>query len=139
MHRRLAFRLAAMLALGVSACAPERATQAPPVTRLSTMAAAIAAPAPPPEKGSEAGGPAVLRGLSPAEVKTMLGSPGFQRRDAPAEIWQYRGRGCTLDLFIYDGGSGQTVDHYAVRSAVPVADKDCFDALMAERRALSGS
>jgi len=138
MYRRSAFRLAvAVLPLGlVAACAgaPDHGRPPKAIAALSApgQTGAQAAPA-------EAGGPAVLRGLSPAEVKAVLGAPGFQRRDAPAEIWQYRGRGCTLDLFIYDVGAGQKVDHYSVRSAAPVADKDCFDALVAERRALSGS
>jgi hypothetical protein len=27
--------------------------------------------------------------------------PQFRRRDGQVEIWQYRGSGCTLDLFLY--------------------------------------
>ena len=32
--------------------------------------------------------PARLKGLTPIQVTSVLGRPGFTRRDAPAEIWQ---------------------------------------------------
>lgn len=73
--------------------------------------------------------PARLRGLNPLQVRSVLGKPGFTRRDAPAEIWQYRARACTLDLFLYDEGGGQAVAHYAVRGSQPVSERDCFDEL----------
>ena len=75
--------------------------------------------------------PARLRGLTIVQVQAALGAPAFKRRDAPAEIWQYRGHRCTLDLFIYESGGGQRVEHYTVRSPAPVAERDCFDELMA--------
>jgi len=76
--------------------------------------------------------PSRLKGLSTPQVQALLGAPAFKRRDPPAEIWQYRSRRCTLDLFIYqDGGSPQRVEHYTVRSPSPVAEKDCFGELLA--------
>lgn len=83
--------------------------------------------------------PSRLKGLTPLEVKEVLGQPGFLRRDAPAEIWQYRGRGCTLDLFIYDLGTGQKVDHWAVRSPARVNDADCFQQLVSQGQPQPGS
>ena len=83
--------------------------------------------------------PARLKGLTPLQVREVLGQPGFQRRDAPAEIWQYRARGCILDLFIYDLGNGQTVDHWSVRSPARVGDADCFQQLVDQGRPSSGS
>lgn len=80
--------------------------------------------------------PARLKGLSPLQVKSVLGKPIFTRRDAPAEIWQYRSRACTLDLFLYDEGASQTVAHYAVRSPQPVAEKECFDELVSRNRGI---
>lgn len=74
--------------------------------------------------------PARLKGLNPLQVRSVLGRPGFTRRDAPAEIWQYRARACTLDLFLYDEGQGQLVAHYAVRGAQPVSERDCFAELV---------
>lgn len=76
-----------------------------------------------------------LKGLTPVQLRQVLGSPGFQRRDAPAEIWQYRGTGCTLDLFLYDGSSGQKVEHWAVRSPTRVNDSECLHQLVEQGRA----
>ncbi len=74
--------------------------------------------------------PARLKGMNTLEIRSILGKPGFTRRDAPAEIWQYRGRICTLDLFLYDDASGQTVAHYAVRGAMPVSEGECVNELV---------
>jgi hypothetical protein len=78
--------------------------------------------------------PALLRGLNSRQVTAVLGKPSFTRRDAPAEIWQYRVRTCTLDLFLYDNGSTQKVAHFAVRSPQPVSDQACFDEVLATLR-----
>lgn len=74
--------------------------------------------------------PARLKGLSSLQVRAVLGKPMFTRRDAPAEIWQYRGRACTIDLFLYDEGGSQTVSHVAVRSQQPVNESQCFGELV---------
>lgn len=73
--------------------------------------------------------PARLKGLNPLQVRSVLGRPVFTRRDAPAEIWQYRARACTLDLFLYDEGGGQTVAHYAMRGSQPINESACFEEL----------
>ena len=75
------------------------------------------------------GDPARLKGLTPIQVTSMLGRPGFTRRDAPAEIWQYRGRACTLDLFLYDESGSQVVAHYDMRGVQPLDERGCFDEL----------
>lgn len=75
--------------------------------------------------------PSRLKGLSPLQVRAVLGKPMFTRRDAPAEIWQYRGRACTIDLFLYEDGGKQTVTHVAVRSPQQaVNDSQCFGELV---------
>ncbi|MGE5546616.1 MAG: hypothetical protein ACM33T_06960 [Solirubrobacterales bacterium] len=86
---------------------------------------------PPPGPVTE---PARLKGLNPMQVRAVLGRPVFTRRDNPAEIWQYRARACTLDLFIYDEKNGQTVSHYAVRSPSHVPEQECFQELLAKSR-----
>lgn len=48
-----------------------------------------------------------LIGLERSELQARLGEPAMLRRDAPAEIWQYRSALCVLDLFLYR--DGQTV------------------------------
>lgn len=79
--------------------------------------------------------PARLKGLTPTQVKSVLGRPGFTRRDAPAEIWQYRGRVCTLDLFLYEDEGRQVVAHYAMRGTQPLDERGCFDELTGRGKA----
>ncbi|MCR6629585.1 MAG: hypothetical protein NVV74_05730 [Magnetospirillum sp.] len=80
--------------------------------------------------GGTGADPSRLKGLSPLQVRAVLGKPMFTRRDAPAEIWQYRGRVCTIDLFLYDEGDRQTVTHVAVRSQQPVNESQCLGELV---------
>ena len=81
--------------------------------------------------GGTGADPSRLKGLSPMQVRAVLGKPMFTRRDAPAEIWQYRGRACTIDLFLYDEAGGQqTVTHVAVRSQQPVNESQCMGELV---------
>lgn len=80
--------------------------------------------------GGTGADPTRLKGLSPLQVRAVLGKPMFTRRDAPAEIWQYRGRACTIDLFLYDEGGSQTVTHVAVRSPQPVNESQCMGELV---------
>lgn len=70
--------------------------------------------------------PTRLKGMSTDRVVKALGRPTFTRSDAPAEIWQYRAKACTLDLFVYDG----TINHYAVRSQTYINDRDCLNAFL---------
>lgn len=79
--------------------------------------------------------PSRLKGLNTLQVKSVLGRPGFTRRDAPAEIWQYRGRACTLDLFLYDDDGHQVVTHYAMRGTQPLDERGCIDELTGRGRA----
>lgn len=74
--------------------------------------------------GGTGGDPTRLKGMSPTQVRAVLGKPMFTRRDAPAEIWQYRGRACTIDLFLYDeGGGAQTVSYVTVRNQQPATNE----------------
>ncbi|MGE5477649.1 MAG: hypothetical protein ACM3Q1_13400 [Bacteroidales bacterium] len=82
-------------------------------------------------QGGTGADPSRLKGLSPLQVRAVLGKPMFTRRDAPAEIWQYRGRACTIDLFLYDSNGSQTVTHVAVRGLQPTANESqCFGELV---------
>ena len=83
--------------------------------------------------------PSRLLGLTSGQVQQVLGRPGFQRVDASAEIWQYRGQGCILDVYIYEQGNSHVVDYWAVRSPVRVNDADCFQQLVAQRDPQPGS
>jgi hypothetical protein len=84
---------------------------------------------PPGGSGSVSAGPDALLGAPAERVLAALGQPEVQRRERPAEIWQYRGRGCVLDVFLYaiaeSGGPGpKQVAHLEARDgnarAVPV-------------------
>jgi len=75
-----------------------------------------------------------LKGLSAAGVQDLLGSPQFRRRDKPAELWQYRGKRCVLDLFLYPGGGAAlAVDYLDVRGEA-ASHQDCFVSLLEARR-----
>lgn len=87
----------------------------------------------------EAGQFTRLKGLNPVQVKAILGVPGFTRRDNPAEIWQYRAQGCTLDVFFYDSVSGKEVQFYSVRGQEPTSEKLCIDDLAHRVAAAPGS
>jgi len=92
--------------------------------------------------------PDELVGLKPDEVTRLLGSPALIRHDPPAQVWQYRGRDCVLDLFLYppagkgrkekraESESERSVVYYELRGTdarSPGADR-CFTALVAAAR-----
>ncbi len=56
-----------------------------------------------------------LIGLERHEVQARLGDPALLRRDAPAEIWQYRSPLCVLDLFLYRDGPAMRVTNAELR------------------------
>lgn len=87
----------------------------------------------PPAPGTMA--PSALKGMSAAAIQRALGRPGFVRRDPPAEIWQYRVKVCTLDLFLYEEKGRKVVAHYAVRAPNGgfMGDVACLDEVLARR------
>ena len=54
--------------------------------------------------------PRQLVGLAGAALKELLGEPGYQREDADAQVWQYRGHDCMLDVYLYR--DGEDTPHY---------------------------
>jgi hypothetical protein len=60
--------------------------------------------------------PASLLGLDRPAVQHLLGEPGLVRRDDPAEVWQYRSRGCVLDVYFYPDRDRLTVAHAEARA-----------------------
>ena len=72
-----------------------------------------------------------LIGLAPSDLAGTLGDPSMTRKDRPAEVWQYRGEACVLDVFLYDGGSGREVVHLEARngSAAQVSPQLCLGSL----------
>jgi hypothetical protein len=66
-----------------------------------------------------------LAGLSAAEVVGLFGEPDFRRVEPPAELWQYRGADCVLDLFLYSDPSGVRVVHSEMRERTLVQSGHC--------------
>jgi hypothetical protein len=61
-----------------------------------------------------------FEGQSASDLIASLGDPNFRRRESPAEVWQYYGPGCILDLFLYDDAPGASkgagkVEHAELR------------------------
>ena len=136
---------AALLLTTVAACGspsaprPTVASQPTASVAAAAPAAAIVPPAPGllasargPEIPANLGRPDRLVGLPPLEVTALLGEPGFSRRDGPAELWQYRGESCVLDLFLHKDGPALRVTHVEVRGrSVSRVDVDgCWRALV---------
>jgi len=71
--------------------------------------------------------PRRLTGLSAAQVVALLGEPDFRRDEPPAELWQYRGVDCVLDLFLYRGTGGIRVLYSETRerSLLRTGGGDC--------------
>ena len=61
-----------------------------------------------------------LVGRSADQIQALLGTPDIARREEPAAFWQYGGKTCVLNLFLYDRqDGGQAVDHVELRSRDP--------------------
>ena len=82
---------------------------------------------------------ATLPGMNGDDVATRLGAPQFRRRDGQAEIWQYRGSACTLDVFLYTDGGNLKVRYVEARgrepgpAVDPKQARDCVSALIDSR------
>lgn len=122
----------------------ESTTSASPVSANDPSATDIAARPDARETPSTTEHPALsqperLIGLKAAEIADLLGTPGFRRKDSPAEIWQYRTQGCFLDVFLYAdkaGGELYSVAHVEVRArrAEPVTKQDCLRQVVRGKR-----
>lgn len=107
---------------------------APPRIALTSPNAPVVAPRDLPT-------PQRMIGMTSHELERLLGEPGFRRRDDPAEIWQYRGTSCLLDVFLYREKDGIKVSHVDVRglSVVKVAGEECIlDVLKSTRKGAAG-
>jgi hypothetical protein len=78
-----------------------------------------------------------LAGLSAADLTALIGAPGWRRWESPAEVWQYQGASCTLDVYLYADGGMPYVLYAEARneSALPVALSTCLQRIKLERRA----
>ena len=90
--------------------------------------------------GADAGG---IVGLDGPALERLLGNPVLVRRDAPAEVWQYRAADCVLDLFLYQETDAPVprVLYVEARTgaAEPAPIERCVGSLLAGRRSLQSS
>lgn len=85
-----------------------------------------------------------LPGMSGSALTATLGAPQFRRQDGQAEIWQYRGTACTLDVFLYADGNDLRVRYVDARGREeaqaknPAEARACASALIESRAAGAG-
>lgn len=116
------FWIGILLALSLAGCqAPQPAAEAK---------IAVKPPEEPSAKISTTAPSSVL-GLDPRDLEKLLGMPKLVRRDAPAEVWQYRSEACVLDVFIYRVATGAQVKYAEARTiwAEPAKTDDCVNAI----------
>jgi len=72
-----------------------------------------------------------LAGMSAADLQRALGEPDFRRNEPPAEVWQYRGNTCVLDVFLYRSGDTYRVVYAEThdRDTIRVSQANCYAAL----------
>jgi hypothetical protein len=66
-----------------------------------------------------------LTGLRPTDLVALLGEPSLRRSDPPAELWQYRGAGCVLELYLYREGDAWRVVHAETGGRSLGVDQGC--------------
>jgi hypothetical protein len=54
--------------------------------------------------------------MTAAALAAKLGEPDFKRQEESAQIWQYRGEACVLDVFLYQDAGELKVVHAVSRS-----------------------
>ncbi len=123
----------------------EQSTPAPPVATDVPPEIAESEPAPqaevelarlpasmPPDVDDD---PEQLMGLDSAALEALLGEPGFRRDEPPAQVWQYHGEGCVLDVFLYtdDASEHYRVTYYEIRGVAAGARRRCLRGLLVAR------
>jgi hypothetical protein len=141
------FRFGAVLlsALLLAACGTSRPSG---IAGDASSDLALASPGSPPGKAVPlpspndlATDPTRFKGLAARDVTAALGDPNFRRHESPAEVWQYYGQGCVLDLFLYDDSGAQRVSYVELRSRAPGQNVDsrCLRQLLAGNRGQQSS
>jgi len=79
-----------------------------------------------------------LEGRSAEEVARRLGPPQLTRHEPPAEVWQYAGEACVLDIVFYpeEGAGAPRADYLESRDldGHGLDTPDCLARLAAEGR-----
>jgi hypothetical protein len=79
-----------------------------------------------------------LVGIDAETLQRQFGKPGLVWREEPAQVWQYRGPACVLNVYLYRDNGGRLVVSDA--EAHSQANKDdplppCVDSLVEARKA----
>lgn len=78
--------------------------------------------------------PAQFMGSGVTALQEVLGTPALIRRDGKAEVWQFRGDACTLDLFLYpEGAAGLAVTHVELRGEGDDDERACLARMLRAR------
>ena len=133
MNHRLSAGLAACLLL--AACAapndgPRMDIAAPAAPASDEIPVSNAAPTTP-DRAAIKTDPSRLKGMNADAIRALMGDPDFLRRERPAEVWQYYGRGCVLDLFLYGENGVGRVAHVDLRARGETREPDprCLSSL----------
>ena len=105
----------AIIENAIAALSPPEATEPETAVPVApTAKAPVTEPAPEPVIDDD---PEQLMGLAGRALTELLGDPGFRREDADAQVWQYRGRDCVLDVYLYRDGEAtpHRVTYYEFR------------------------
>ena len=125
--------IALLFALGAcQAPAPAAIPPVDPEPAVATPDPATAALPPEPVINDD---PQQLMGIGPGALGAILGEPELIRREAPAEIWQYRNDGCVLDVFLYDTAGQREVTYVEARdgTAQRMDTRACLNTLLRAR------
>lgn len=83
------------------------ANSTPPTTSTAPALAAMPKPAPAaPARRGKGPKPDAIVDQTGRAVRALLGVPDLQRREPPAEVWQYTGEDCVLDITFYPAKDG---------------------------------
>lgn len=117
----------------------ERGASSPPGAGASLPEGGSARAAPRPSRPIPADAPTPddIAGKTPILVRGRLGAPSLTRREPPAEVWQYAGGDCVIDIVFYPPpqAEGLRAAHLASRDldGRPLPPADCLGLLAAER------
>lgn len=81
--------------------------------------------------------PERLIGLGTQGLSALLGQPELIRREAPAQVWQYRGVDCVFDIFLYRKDDSDSVTYVEARDSEgnKTETRPCLNELLRARQA----
>jgi hypothetical protein len=74
--------------------------------------------------------PETMNHLTQREVTALYGAPAMTRKDADAQVWQYRSDECVMDVYFYGSGDGRPVTYVDYRGKASVsAPASCLNTI----------